>query len=238
MLSYDEIPAAIRVAVNALPQSLLNRSGSIFYSGKEAFAKPSALYILGLNPGGLPSLMPTATIGAYLERFRNLDRPWSEYQDESWEDAEPGCWGLQPRILHMLGRLGLDPQQVPSSNVVFVKTRGERELESEKAALLEACWPVHQAIIESLNVRVVLCFGGTAGAWTRSQLGADELIDSFSERNNRGWTSRVHRSASGIEVVTATHPSRADWRNQLADPTPLVETALARSLQASTQSVD
>ena len=38
--------------VRSIPKSLMNRSGSVFYSGKEAFRRPSDLYILGLNPGG------------------------------------------------------------------------------------------------------------------------------------------------------------------------------------------
>lgn len=234
VLTYEAIPEAIRTAVSALPAELVERSGSVFYSGKEAFSDASPLYILGLNPGGAPSTAPTATIAAYLERFREAGRPWSEYLDGSWgDDAEPGTWGMQPRVLHMLSVLGLDPQRVPSSNVVFVQSRNENDLAQEKTELLAVCWPVHRAVIESQGVRTVLCFGATAGAWTRGQLGAHELIDAFVETNRRGWTSRVHRNALGQEVVTATHPSRADWRNPLADPTPLVAKSLARNHEDS-----
>jgi uracil-DNA glycosylase len=112
--------------------------------------------------------------------------------------------------------------------VVFVQSRGEKDLGLEKAELLAACWPFHQAVIDNLNVRTILCFGGTAGTWVREQLGANELIDRFTETNKRGWTSRTHRDGHGRQVVTVTHPSRVDWRNVDADPTPLVERALAR----------
>jgi len=228
MRSYEAIPAGIRTAVGALPASLLGRSGSIFYSGKEAFTAKSDLYVLGLNPGGSPTQASSATIEAYLGRFRELEKPWCEYSDECWEGAAPGTWGLQPRILHMLRELNLDPRMVPASNVVFVQSRGERELESEKAELLGACWAVHQAVIDNLSISTVLCFGATAGAWVRDRLSAFELIDSFTESNRRGWTSRNHCNADGRQVVTLTHPSRADWRNPLADPTPLVMRAIAR----------
>jgi hypothetical protein len=227
MLPYETIPHPIRRAVDDLPSAVLRRSGSIFYSGKEAFVDRKALYILGLNPGGIPTEVPTVTIADSINEFKRRGEPWSEYL-ESWEDADPGTWGLQPRILHMLHRLGLDPRAVPSSNVVFVQSRGENELGLEKAELLQSCWPLHQAVIDNLNIRTILCFGGTAGSWVRRQLGAHELIDRFTETNNRGWTNRTHRDEHGRQVITVTHPSRVNWKNPEADPTPLVGRAIAR----------
>lgn len=229
MLSYEAIAYPIRRAVDDLPSAILKRSGSIFYSGKNAFVDSKPLYILGLNPGGIPSDVPSVTIGDSIDEFKRREEPWSEYSDSSWEDAPPGTWGLQPRILHMLHRLRLDPQTVPSSNVVFVQSRGEKELGLEKTKLLESCWPLHQAVIDNLNIRTILCFGSTAGVWVRGRLGANELIDRFAEQNNRGWTSRTHRDEHGRQVVAVTHPSRVDWKNPEADPTPLVERALARA---------
>jgi hypothetical protein len=228
MLAYEAIAHPIRNAVDELPTAILKRSGSIFYSGKEAFFGPKNLYILGLNPGGIPADVPTVTIADKLERFKLRDEPWSEYFDESWEDAPPGTWGLQPQILHMLDRLGLHPRTVPSSNVVFVQSRGEKQLGLEKAELLQSCWPLHQAVIETLNIRTIVCFGRTAGAWVRGQLGTHNLIDHFTETNNRGWTSRTHGDKHGRQVITVTHPSRVDWTNPDADPTPLVQRAIAR----------
>lgn len=229
MLAYETIAYPIRSAVDDLPSAILKRSGSIFYSGKEAFVDAKPLYVLGLNPGGIPADVPSVTIADTLEQFKLGDKPWSEYSDKSWEYAPAGTWGLQPQILHMLGRLGLDPQRVPSSNVVFVQTRGEKELGAEKAELLKSCWPLHQAVIDNLNIRTILCFGITAGAWVREQLGANEQIDTFEEKNNRHWTSKTHRAENDLQVVTVTHPSRVNWKNPLADPTQLVERALARS---------
>lgn len=227
MLAYETIAYPIRKAVDDLPSAVLKRSGSIFYSGKEAFVDRKALYILGLNPGGIPAEIPSVTIADSIDKFKLRDGPWSEYSDSSWEDADPGTSGLQPQILHMLHRLGLDPRAVPSSNVVFVQSRGEKQLGLEKAELLRSCWPLHQAVIDNLKIRTILCFGSTAGAWVRGQLGAHEPFDSFTETNNRGWTSRTHRDEHGRKVVTVTHPSRVNWTNPKADPTLLVERAIA-----------
>ncbi|MBD3728666.1 MAG: hypothetical protein IE933_03075 [Sphingomonadales bacterium] len=230
MISYEAIPSAIRTAVDRLPSDLLKRSGSVFYSGKEAFVEKAPLYVLGLNPGGIPADVPTVTIASKLAEFKRADAPWSEYTS-SWECAPPGTWGLQPQILHMLGRLGLDPHRVPTSNVVFVQTRSENDLAQEKSDLLAACWPIHAAVIESLNIRTILCFGKTAGLWVRERLEASEQIDTFVEHNKRRWMSTTHRNADGLSVVTATHPSRVNWRNESADPTPLVGRALGLSLE-------
>ncbi|MDT0507232.1 hypothetical protein [Novosphingobium sp. MMS21-SN21R] len=234
MLAYDKISCAIRDAVGNLSKEILDRPGSIFYSGKEAFSAKSDVYVLGLNPGGQPCTDSTRSVVAYNENFKNLSEPWSEYLDESWEGAVPGTWGLQPQILHMLDGLGLDPRYVPASNVVFVRSRSEKDLLREKAELLASCWPVHQAVIDSLGINTVLCFGKTAGTWVRQKLAAKRQIDKFTEQNKRGWTSTVHECPLGRRVVTLTHPSRANWRNPLADPTPLVRRAIAAGYDACT----
>jgi hypothetical protein len=131
-------------------------------------------------------------------------------------------------VLHLLRSLGRDPRRVPSGNVVFVRTSREADLKEEKQALLQACWPVHQAVIDKLGIRTVLCFGGTAGLWVREALGAHCVADTFVERNARQWTSSAHLNAVGQCVITLTHPSIAKWDAVATDPTPLVRAMLAR----------
>ena len=202
---------------------LLERSGAVFYSGRAAFAGLADLYILGLNPGGSPERQATETVGRHMTKvLHQVPDRWSEYADERWQGKPPGTHGMQPRLRHMLSRLGRDPHLVPASNVAFVRSAGEAGLKAEKAELLRRCWPVHDAVIRRLGVCVVLCLGGTAGSWVREMLGADRPVQSFVERNDRGWRSEAHSGADGRYVVTVTHPGRADWRNPAADPSPLV----------------
>ena len=200
----------IDAALDALPGSLVCRSGSIFYTGRSAFSAPSELYILGLNPGGDPTFQAAETIGADRLKFREGPPSWSAYADASWRGAAPGKWGMQPRVLHLLAALKLEPRAVPASNVVFVRSPTEATLQGEKDELMRACWPVHLAVIETLTVRVVLCFGGTAARWVRDELAAHKRVDFYQEANERRWMNEAHRAADGRIVITLTHPGRAN----------------------------
>lgn len=217
------IAPAIRSALTQLAPELLKRSGAVFYTGRSAFQQQADLYILGLNPGGSPTLQAEETIARHLNDWHDdVHEHWSAYLDDRWRGRPPGAYGLQPRIAHMFSRLGHNLRDIPAANVVFVRSASEADLDTEKRALLRACWPVHEAVIYSLNVRAVLALGSTAGRWVRGALGATHFIGSFRETNGRGWTSEAHGTADGRAVITLTHPGRADWRNPAADPTDFV----------------
>lgn len=207
--------------------SLHRRSGSVFYSGRHAFARTSPIYILGLNPGGDPVRQADETVARHMAEAlsRETDR-WAEYAEGSWRGRAPGTTGMQPRVLHLLRRLSLDPREIPASNVVFVRSGREADLERDKPALLRMCWPVHQAVIDRLGVGTILCFGGTAGRWVREALGADQQVEAFTEDNDRRWTSVAHATRTGRHVVTLTHPSIANWLNPATDPTPMIARVL------------
>jgi hypothetical protein len=208
--------------------SLHDLPGGVFYTSPAAFSAPSKLYLLGLNPGGSPDANTQATIGKHLATWREREPGWCEYTKESWEGAKPGEYGIQRPIRAFFDRLGLNAADVPASNVVFVRSNNEDKLGS-KIDLLQRCWPVHEAVIRDLGVTTVLCLGGTAGEWVRAKLGANRLYDDFVETyERRHYRSKAHLSPNGTAVLTLTHPSRADWCNVNADPSPLVQRALSR----------
>lgn len=210
-----------------IPTSLLARSGKVFYSGRKAFAKPSALYVLGVNPGGDPANHEDDTVGGHTASLlRSYPDDWSAYRDESWEGATPGTYGMAPRVLHLFTALGMNPGHVPSSNLVFVRSSREADLGLQMAAFVDICWPFHALAIEQLRPRVILCFGKTAGQYVRRKVGADTLYAKFVETNNRRWQSQAFENGMGLRVVVATHPSIADWTALNTDPTQLVREAL------------
>ncbi|MBF0327289.1 MAG: hypothetical protein HQL42_19815 [Alphaproteobacteria bacterium] len=218
----------IETFLGQVDSRLHSRSGAVFYSGRTAFTQPADVYILGLNPGGSPERRPHETLSRHMAKvLAEVPDLWSEYTDESWDGDIPGRHGMQPRLIHMLDTLNLDPRRVPASNVVFVRSTSEAALAAEKQELLRRCWPVHDMVIRNLGIKVIVCLGGTAGRWVREALEANEPVDRFVEANGRRWTSEAHANASGQYVLTLTHPGRADWRNPKADPTPLVQKILA-----------
>ena len=224
----NTVKPQIRTALANLPQEIKDRSGAVFYSGQDAFSVDRPLYILGLNPGGSPKEQAAETIERDLATWSDMASPSSRYLDESWQGKAPGTHGMQPRLRHMFDRLGVDLRETPASNLVFVRSTSEADLAAEKEWLIRTCWPVHKAVIDSLNIQTILCLGGTTGRWVREVLGATKLAGSFRETNARGWISEAHSGSDGRWVVTVTHPGRVDWRNPAADPTPLVERALNR----------
>ncbi len=214
----------------AIPKDLLDCSGKVFYSGRNAFRAGAAIYILGANPGGAPESNMNETVRSHSAWVTECaPDSWSAYRDESWEGKPPGTHRMQPRILHMLSSLGLDAGDVPASNVAFVRSRRLATLGSDFQDLAEACWPFHAHLLEQIRPRLVLCLGGDAGDFVRAKLHATRLADSFVEANNRRWQSSIYEAAHGPKVAVVTHPSIANWRSPATDPTPLVQRHVHRA---------
>ena len=216
-----------------IPESLLHKSGAAFWSGRRAFSSRADLYVLGANPGGSDvGDVPINSLNAHLTSVcknmkfvLNEDAPcdWSYYKYEKRDSK------FKRGVLHLYDRLDLDPGEVPASEVVFLRSKGLGSLEGNFNQLAEECWQFHQAVIDRLGVKIVVCIGRDAGKFMRRKLCANEPIDWFSERNKRRWESHSHRSKNGIIVVTLTHASQADWTKPASDPTMLVKRALIRS---------
>jgi len=176
----------IETLLKQIPKSLKNQSGSVFYSGRTAFSEPSLIYVLGLNPGGSPLLQAQETISRHTNKVLKCEKPnWSAYRDESWLGKSPGTHGMQPRVLHMFQKLNRDPGRVPSSNVVFLRSKRERGIEGNFRDLARHCWPFHQNVIDQLGVRLVVCFGKTAGDWVKEVLNANRHVETYTENNKR-----------------------------------------------------
>lgn len=217
----------IQDAVEGLPASLKARSGAVFYSGRAAFLKPSAIYILGLNPGGSVASQPQNTIGRHFTNWLTAEERYSEYLDGEWADGRPGEHGMQPRVRHFAEQLDIDLRETPASNLVFARSADEAQLGAEASSLMELCWPVHEAVIDTLQPKLIICFGKTAGTWVRKKLRATKPVSDWSETYpNRSWKSRAHRGDGLCYVATLTHPSRADWTCEHADPSSFIKSVL------------
>lgn len=221
--------AVIAELLDAIPESLRDHSGTALDSGLASWTGSCPIYLLGYNPGGEPG---TDTIYGNAENLlRNFPANYSGYRDGTWNPG--GRWHakgqapMQRRVLYLLDRLGLDPGDVPTSNVIYVRSRQLAHLSREQAdGWAEDCWPFHARMIERLGVKVIVCLGGDAAWFVRDKLNAHTHVDTFKETYaTRHWASRTY-TGPGPTVVQLTHPGRADWTSPVADPTGLVVRAL------------
>jgi len=209
--------------IKKIPDKLLNKSGAVFYSGKSAFSSKFGIYILGINPGGNPDSLKDITVSWHTEQvLKSKPDRWSEYSHESWHGAKPGTRGMQPRVLHLIKNTGYKPECTPASNLVFLRSRRESDIKSDLSNLANDCWHFHQAVIEELQPKVIICFGKTVGTFVSKKINADTFVDEFIENNNRRWRNFAKVTKNGTIVVTATHPSIADWTAPNTDPTPMI----------------
>ena len=212
--------------VRRVSQDLLRRSGALLYSGGSAWTGQRDVYVLGTNPGGGEAEGSPGPDGDEPHGVRqqvadilSKSAPYSEYRDGDWADTATGM------------PLAFAVADTPASNLIFVRSRRENGLGSRRefVRLAEACWPFHEAVIGSLGVRAVICFGGVAGGFVGNKLKvATQAVDSFREGNRRSWSSEAHRSPDGRLVFTLTHPSLADWTTESASPLSMVRDVLTR----------
>ena len=224
-----------------VPDSLREVSGKVFYSGRDAFGSPSPLYILGLNPGGSPEDYPDETVRAHTDKvLHEMPDNWCAFTDEVW-----GVNGSRPRhpmqknVLHLLAMLSLDCRKVPASDLVFARSQNAEKITKDKvefARLTKACWRFHQAVIQQLEVSVIVCLGRDAERGTINCLEADNpslgkfaIQDKFVEEGGQQCISRTYRNNGCITVVQLPHPSRFHWTSPKSDPTRLIRRALERA---------
>ena len=218
-----------------IPAGLNNLSGSVFYSGRNAFQGKKSLYVLGLNPGGDVIAQRNQTVAWHTNGvLKQKPDCWSEYKDQSWNGHPPGTYGLQPRVLHLFNVLGAEPCEVPSSNVCFVRSPLAINIAHQFNDYAEQCWPFHQKVINDLEVQVILCFGKVAGEFVRNMLMAHDKSEyEFIEQNDRKWRTQAFKNKNGLVVIVATHPSRANWKNPKTDPSSFIQSYLPSPLQLS-----
>lgn len=211
-----------------IPASLLDVSGKVYYS--RAFDRPSAVYLLGANPGGDPA-EERETVREHTVEFFRTTEPFNEHLDATWK--ENGPTPLQRRMRHLADQCGLDLRAVPTSNLVFQRTRKLADLGGLRAAA-DPCWPFHEAVIAQLGVRVVICLGGEVGEYVARRMGGDQAVDEFAETHaRRSWRSWVRANDDGAFVISLTHPGRADWTAPESDPSPMVRRVLHCATPAS-----
>ena len=219
--------AGIENFASLVPDGLMNRPGEVFHSGRLAFESQSNLYILSKQSGASREDSSSSTVRTGIERvLRNEPNDWSAFRDQSWDGRKPGSGPMQKGLLHLFGRLGVNPGYIPASFLVFPCAKRGEMPQWEFQQLARDCWPFHSAVIEQLGVRVIACLGLDTARWVRDRLYAHQLVEEFTERNRRRWKSRAFLNSNGVAVLELTYPGVAKWAVPETDPTSLVAHAL------------
>ena len=205
-----------------IPEKLKQKSGSVFYSGKSAFSGTKKVYILGLNPGGKDKDHKQYTIEKQIQEVIDQgDDSWSAYFDKNWNTGDKNT-PFQNRIQKLFNALNFNASEVPASNICFVRSKDEKSIKPFLKKYVDQCWPFHQAVIETLSIQMIICLGKTTGNFVRNKLDATEYIGYYEEQNNRKWKTELYKNKEGLIVVSATHPSRADWTKANSSPIPKI----------------
>ena len=222
----------IEELVKRIPQSMLKLPGGALHTGRQAFDSPAEIYIIGYHPGGNPA-ESTETVGEQIHRVINRKPDaWSAYLDDSWDGKPRGSQRMQRRVAHLCAGLGLDLRAIPSSHLIFpCWDAGSEPGAAVERQWAEECWSFHQAVIDRLEIRIVVCLGSYARDWAlkkeRERTGVmPEPVDKFVADNKWAWRSYVY-PAGDRYIVSLTHPVWSNWINPTADPTPLVRRVLA-----------
>lgn len=131
----------LNTLIQTIP-ALSKMNGGILYSSVETL-KEGKFYFLGVNPGG---------IGSEPLHFDPLYRE-NAYLDEVWDNGngtyEKGKAPLQRRVQNLFHALGIDLREVCASNLIFRQSQDIQLLEDFYADA-DACFPIHQYIIEEI----------------------------------------------------------------------------------------
>ena len=214
--------------------ALRSEDGEVFHSGRSAFEHPEIrLYLLGINPGKAKSdPFSSKTIQANIDWVcAEGPNDWSAHA-AVLEQSPSEALSFQHGINHLFRTLRADPCRIPASNLIFHRSGQQKDLKDFRK-LAEQCWPFHQAVIRALDIQVIVCLGGHVARFVSRKLRDDEPyrpIETFVEGyEKRRWKSHLNQARTDQPLVAGlTHPGRAHWTQEAADPTDLVVRALGR----------
>lgn len=149
-------------------EPILDESGAVFYSGRQTLEGKTNFYLMGLNPGGDPTVMKEETIMKSLSDWQGRKPDaWSEYCDEYWgkskpdpEEEKPGNFPHQKWVREFCAKcLGEEKvRKVFSANAIFERTKKGEHL-PKGTSLDLICWQVHKLLFSKVQPKYIICLG-------------------------------------------------------------------------------
>ena len=153
-----------------LGDEMLDESGGLLNSAESTLRRggSSDVYFLGLNPGGeagqdhsISDNFPTIYESLAFSRLgvSGWDQDWSR-EDASYELGQAP---IQRRFKHIASFLGLAYSEILATNLIFARSRRFKALSGIKDQL-EACLPVHHAMIDVVKPKALWVMGNSDSA--------------------------------------------------------------------------
>jgi hypothetical protein len=205
--AYERNVAAVVEKARGCLTEILQESGTILYSSCETL-KPSDYYFLGVNPGGSPE-ETDETIQQSLDELRALTKRTYQnaYLDQCWCGKEcMGCCRPLQKRFEFLFRvvLEVEPRTVCATNLIFKRSRSERDAGGWKLA--ERCWPVHDVILKIVQPCAIITFGRLPFDFIRKKLNGTSPAAEESGHGN--WQWRSSKLETGQVLIGLPHLSR------------------------------
>jgi hypothetical protein len=200
-LSNERNVSAVVRKVEEFLGSILEDSGTILYSSRETLTE-GFYYFLGVNPGG--SEEGTNSIRQSLDELRTSTV--NEYLDGNWNSNpnDKRRRPLQERFKFLFDELGEDPYAVCASNLIFKRSKSEKDDGGWKMA--EKCWPVHEVILQIVKPHVIITFGRVPFDFIKEKLHGDYHLPEKTKHGN--WTWRYSILEAGQKLIGLPHLSR------------------------------
>lgn len=186
---------------------ILCRPGEVIYSSHETLSKGD-IYLLGLNPGGRPFITIEQHIDDMLTRTKNsfVDENWKSQQCEPLQLQDVDKAPLQKRVVQLLADLGYDVRSVCASNLIFQTTPSSETLCFGLAGL---CWPVHEAVLELVQPKLILTFGNgkdSPYSFIKELVEAHDVEKTCPSEHEGFICKGFHTSINGNKVFVAGLP--------------------------------
>jgi hypothetical protein len=178
--------------VRCLPPSVRELPGTALYSGRDAWQAPAEIYLLGFNPGGDPTTDTLTVTEQVVRTLVHEKSDFSKYVNEQCSTRSGRLYAkgehpMQVRVRDLFTILGLRLGTVPTSNVIFARSRQAAHL-NDPWTWAEACWPFHAEVIRILQPWVIPCMGNDAATFVASKTPGPEVVKvRHTSRSPRTW---------------------------------------------------
>lgn len=202
MRPIDQFIAVVREQLG--PERLLLTGGTL-YSATDTLRRGD-VYLLGTNPGG--GYEGKSTLDELLQGLPDYDG--NEYFGEVWDRQSRRLQMTLRAILHLVSP---QPLGVCASNLIFVRSPTQDQLQENFWKLADRCWPAHEFILDVVQPKLVIAYGnGSESAYTYlyrklQRIAVDDPLPAGHGKTQcRSFTAE--RNGRRLRVVGLPHPSR------------------------------